>query len=68
MLSSCEQIITIGKLNVNYMKKKYWIYKTVEYCPVCGREDIYRERRYTKKPKLFNNRQELVVHYDYCNM
>ena len=50
------------------MKKKYWIYKTIDYCPVCGREDIYRERRYTKKPKLFNNRQEWVVHYDYCNM
>lgn len=59
---------TIGKLNNKYMKKKYWIFKTTYYCPLCGSEKIYRERRYTKKPKSFNKRQDWSEQYDYCNM
>jgi hypothetical protein len=50
------------------MKNKYWIYKTIYYCPLCGKEKIYRERRYTKKPKNFSYRQEWKESYDYCGV
>ena len=46
---------------------KYWIYRTTYYCPLCGKEKDYRERRYTKKPKHFSHRQELKEKYDYCD-
>lgn len=48
------------------MKKKYWIFKTTYYCPLCGREDVYRERMFTKKPKDHNKRSEWIDKYDYC--
>jgi len=51
------------------MKRKYWIYKTTYFCPLCcGEKKIYRERRYTKKPKHFNQRQEWKESYDYCDI
>ena len=50
------------------MTKKYWIFKTVYYCPLCGKEKVYRERRYTKKPESFNKRQDWNEKYDYCEM
>ena len=35
------------------MRRKYW-YKTTRYiCVLCGKEVIYRERQYIKKPKEF---------------
>lgn len=41
-------------------KRKYWYYITEEECVLCGRYRIYRERRYTKKPKKYWNRHKYV--------
>ena len=30
---------------------KYWIYTEKHVCVLCGKEDIWKERRYDKKPK-----------------
>ena len=49
-------------------KKKYWIFRTVFYCPLCCREEIYLERKYTLKPKDYNERQKFIEVYDYCNV
>ena len=48
------------------MKKKYWIFKYINYCPLCCSTKEYRERRYTKKPKSFIKRLEFEEIYDYC--
>lgn len=48
--------------------KKYWIYKTVYMCPLCGSEKVYRERMYTEKPIEWTERQSLKDHYDYCDV
>lgn len=32
-------------------RPKYWIFTEYEECVVCGREHVYRIRRYTPKPK-----------------
>jgi hypothetical protein len=32
-------------------KPKFWIYKTVEECVLCGSSNEYRKRMYTPKPK-----------------
>ena len=47
-------------------KGKYWYHTTYFHCPVCGREDKMRERRYTKKPKSFMDRWEFLEEYDNC--
>ena len=49
-------------------RKKYWYEKTVYYCPVCGREDVYRERVYTPKPKNWGDRNTFIEKFDYCNV
>jgi hypothetical protein len=49
------------------IKGKYWYFKSLHECPVCGRSDTYRERRYTPKPENPQDRCEYVVDYDYCN-
>lgn len=48
-------------------RMKYWYKETIFYCPVCGREDKHKSRMYTKKPKDWNKRHELIETYDYCN-
>jgi len=49
-------------------KKKYWMYICHDECPVCGSGEDYRERRYTKKPKKWEERHKFGVAYDWCNM
>jgi len=38
-------------------KKGYWYFKTVYCCVLCGRETVYRERKYTPKPENPGDRQ-----------
>jgi len=33
------------------MKKKYWYKIYIEECVVCGKQDKYKERQYSEKPK-----------------
>lgn len=46
------------------MKRKYWYQTTIEFCPVCGSEDRYRERVY-EKPEVPIILKE---HYDWCEI
>jgi len=41
-------------------KVKYWYYITIETCVLCGKEYIYRERRYTERPKEYIDRHKFV--------
>jgi len=51
------------------MKKprKHWYFIYTNYCPVCGRERVFRERRYDKRPKRWEARHRVEEVYDYCD-
>ena len=46
-------------------KKKYWYHTTIYYCVICGRENKYRERRYTPKPENWGDRNVFIE--EMCN-
>jgi len=48
--------------------KKYWYKFYINYCPVCGSEDKWKERQYTKKPKDGAKRYEVRERYDWCDI
>lgn len=48
------------------MKFNYWYFYYFRECPVCGRDDSYKERRYTEKPKEKKNRAKFDQYYDFC--
>ena len=37
-------------------KKKYWYHTEIWSCVLCGRETVYKERRYTPKPEYPGDR------------
>lgn len=41
------------------MKQKYWMFKTIYICPVCGEETVYTEKMHTEKPKNKEECQEI---------
>ena len=47
--------------------KKHWYYITEYYCPLCGKSNISRERRYGRRPKKYWNRHSLTEQYDWCD-
>ena len=47
--------------------RKHWYYITIIACPVCGREKVYRERRYGRKPKKDWKCYDYLEQWDYCN-
>jgi len=49
------------------IKTKFWIHKSIFECPVCGREKVYRSRKYGEKPENFFERFEIIQDYDWCN-
>ena len=49
-------------------KKTYWYKKTVYYCPVCGRDDTYKERRFDEKPEEWEKRFTFKEVWDYCDI
>lgn len=46
--------------------KPHWYMMFVEECPVCGRIDEWRERRYTQKPASPGDRHSYQQVYDKC--
>lgn len=48
--------------------KKYWYKFVVGECLVCGKDLSYKERKYTKKPKLQKDRYtHLSYQENYCH-
>lgn len=47
--------------------KEHWYFITLSECPVCGRSEETRERRYDKRPERWEDRHEYADHYDYCD-
>jgi len=47
--------------------RKHWYFITIFYCPQCGSEKIYRDRRYGYRPKKYANRHKEVEAYDWCD-
>ncbi len=43
--------------------KKHWYKIFIHYCPVCGKEDVFRERVYGKKPVQTHF---MTIMYDGC--
>lgn len=44
----------------------YWYKTIIIYCPVCCKENVYKERQYTRKPKNPAKRIIIKEFYDYC--
>ena len=40
--------------------RKHWYFIHVDYCVLCGVERVERERRYTRRPKRWQNRHKLT--------
>ena len=47
--------------------KKYWYLFHVVECPLCGKMEKYRERKYSKKPENKEDRYFYEQVYDYCD-
>jgi hypothetical protein len=39
-------------------KRKYWYFIYYEECVLCGRNEEFRERRYTPRPEKYEDRHE----------
>lgn len=50
------------------IKKGYWYHTTIVACPVCGRCQNFKERRYTAKPAHPGERFEYEERYDWCEL
>lgn len=48
--------------------RRYWVYTQSVYCPVCLRERVTRERRYTEKPRAWSDRNVWLEHWDGCEL
>ena len=46
--------------------RKFWYKFIIHYCPVCGKEDCFKERIYTIRPKDRSERYSFIYIYDYC--
>ncbi len=46
---------------------KVWYFIYSNYCPICGRTDEWRERRYGPKPDKWEDRHQFSEVYDYCD-
>ena len=49
-------------------KQKYWYKTTVYYCPLCGRDDTYKERQFNEKPEEWEKRFTFKEVWDYCDI
>lgn len=47
--------------------KNYWYKTTTDYCPLCGKETVTKERIYGEKPKDALSRYAVNEIYDYCD-
>jgi hypothetical protein len=47
--------------------RKHWYFITTFYCPVCASEEVFRERRYGRKPKWWGECHEIIDRWDGCN-
>ncbi len=45
----------------------YWYLITHTVCPVCGREEVTRERQYTPRPDDWYKRNVWADGYDWCD-
>jgi hypothetical protein len=49
--------------------RKHWYKYYIGECPVCGRDQSYKERQYTPKPEHMHERIEYLpdtLTYDHC--
>ena len=48
-------------------KPRYWCFISIRYCPICGRDDTTRERRYDPRPDDPSARRDFKEAWDYCD-
>lgn len=46
--------------------KPHWYLITVHYCPLCGRDSVFKERQYTERPAEYSDRHKFHEHFDWC--
>lgn len=46
----------------------HWYFISTWACPICGRENTIRERRYDERPEKPEDRHEYVEHWDGCGV
>jgi hypothetical protein len=49
------------------MQRPHWYMITTYYCPVCGNESTYRERRYDPRPEAYEDRHKFIQSFDWCS-
>lgn len=47
--------------------RRHWYHISIWYCPICGKDDTIRERRYGRKPKTWEKTHEFREVWDYCD-
>ena len=48
-------------------KPRYWYFLTINCCPICGRDDTSRERRFDPRPDDPTERRDFREVWDYCD-
>ena len=46
--------------------KGAWYFTTTFECPLCGRQQVHRDRRHDERPEHFGDRYQFVPVYDWC--
>jgi hypothetical protein len=44
----------------------HWYFIYSDFCPACGATKETRERRFTPRPKKWQDRHQQTESYDYC--
>ena len=48
----------MGLLAERKTRRPHWYFISVHECPICGRTETFRERRYGRKPKSWKKTHE----------
>jgi hypothetical protein len=71
LLSNTENNVTVKTIKTKPLKPRkarthrpHWYLITYSDCPVCGRSETYRERKYTPKPILEKRYEHMTMN---CN-
>lgn len=50
-------------------KKRCWYFISYIECPVCGKEEEFRERRFGPRPEAYEDRHDFrQIIYDHCDL
>jgi hypothetical protein len=59
--------IHVEALKENESGKGCWYLTHIAECPICGRGDTIKERKYGNRPETVWDQYEYTIAYDYCD-